>query len=78
VLPVSCQAKPLGSVMGLPPTASLTLGLLPPNVCSRGAITLWSEVCAMVGAEPRAARTWGKPALRGIGTNRTERASLAG
>ena len=52
--------------------------MLPPNVCSRGAITPKSDVSTSRGSSPRAARTWGKPAPRGDGVQRTERALLAG
>jgi hypothetical protein len=59
------------------PNRLAALGLLPPNVCSRGAITLKSDVRTPRGAKPRAARTWGKPAPGGDAARRTERAALA-
>jgi hypothetical protein len=59
------------------PNRLAALGLLPPNVCSRGATTPKGNVSTARGSSPRTARTWGKPALRGNGAQRMERASLA-
>jgi hypothetical protein len=53
------------------PNRLAALGLLPPNVCSRGAITPKSDVSTPGGDLPRAARTWGKPARSGDGARRT-------